>query len=317
MVPELAVREVCGRHRAQLTEIVGDAERWINKLDRLGIASHPPDVDIESESQKYEAELRSTLQAAKVATPVPPAVELLDLVDRAIARRRPFNDSGGGFRDALIWEHLCQEVQEFRRPAVLISNDRKAFNEGGDLPVLHSHLRDDLRRRGMQTDAIQLYFSLTDFLTQTGVSDPALTAEVAELVVAVDAQIRANLAVALEQASVSVGAQLGRGWIQQGFAPAYLAVTNVVSQEESPDIALVQLEAEGDADIYVESYDGRFPQTFSTSETLLYEATATYDRQARTLDNISVGFVELDLERIAEHFHSTPHHPSMFTSWED
>ncbi len=55
-----------------------------------------------------------------------PSVSHAQLVDRAVRRTKPFNSSGGGYRDALVWADVVALAGN-GRDVVLVSSDKKAF----------------------------------------------------------------------------------------------------------------------------------------------------------------------------------------------
>jgi hypothetical protein len=110
VVPEIVVREVVGRYRAELAAVSDRAKNVVTDLRRLRLGTPSLEIaDIDQVVAGYERGLRETLADAR-AQVVDPPVDVLFLTNRAIARRRPFNDKGAGFRDAAIWEHVVCET---------------------------------------------------------------------------------------------------------------------------------------------------------------------------------------------------------------
>ena len=89
------------------------------------------------------------------------------MVDRILAKRRPFTDSEKGYRDALIW-HSTLEVASAGRTVLLTANTRD-FAEAGDKsapPNLASDLVDDIEGLGFPTNQVTLMTSTRQLLTQ-------------------------------------------------------------------------------------------------------------------------------------------------------
>lgn len=55
-----------------------------------------------------------------------PDIPHADLVARAVRRTPPFNENGGGYRDALVWFDVARLARE-GRDVVLVSSDKRAF----------------------------------------------------------------------------------------------------------------------------------------------------------------------------------------------
>jgi hypothetical protein len=76
-----------------------------------------------------------------------PDVSHRQVVARALARRRPFDEDGhDGYRDALIWETVLALARTLPHSRItLVSRNRKDFaDDHGD--ALHPHLRADVGR---------------------------------------------------------------------------------------------------------------------------------------------------------------------------
>jgi hypothetical protein len=104
VVPEVVVREVVGRFAAQLQDKVRALTNATRDLQRLGVqtsaefARPSPDEILAA----YETRLRQYLRSARVLVGKPPAdIDLLELVNRAIYRQKPFDNHRSGFRDAI------------------------------------------------------------------------------------------------------------------------------------------------------------------------------------------------------------------------
>lgn len=111
--------------------------------------------DYRSSVSSWFAELGSVL--------ADPSVAHSELVDRILAKRRPFNDSERGFRDALVW-YSTLELADRDRTALLTGNTKDFASKSGDELVLADDLVDDLRARGHDSGRVVLYTSTGDLL---------------------------------------------------------------------------------------------------------------------------------------------------------
>jgi hypothetical protein len=158
LIPRFALDEAIAvfarRRRAKSVEIqaVGrHASRAVRAhLDKARRAA-------ERESAKYPKQLRKRLEAIGIAVIAPPTTGHHELVSRAIQRRRPFDDNGSGYRDALHWMSVLDVVGERYEESdiAFVSADRRAFGATAKDDVsLHPDLIEDLQKY----DAAPPYF---------------------------------------------------------------------------------------------------------------------------------------------------------------
>ena len=130
VVPEVVVRETTARFGRHCEE-VADLDRRSKALrSRLGLPDASAKLDVAAATSSYELELRSSLETHGAQIVPIPAVPHEQLVDHAVLRRKPFADSGSGYRDALIWSTVLERAGQ--GPVVLVSNNHKDFAESDD-----------------------------------------------------------------------------------------------------------------------------------------------------------------------------------------
>ena len=152
VVPEVVVREAVGRYSGELTKRLAAAASAAQDVqDLTGVPVATPDVAPRDHVAAYEADLRGKLTQCGVEIPQLPQVDVSALVDRAIYRRKPFDDKGSGFRDSLLWETTIEVLREPHRneDAYLVSNDHNAFSESSQSITLHHDLVSELSERGV------------------------------------------------------------------------------------------------------------------------------------------------------------------------
>lgn len=93
-----------------------------------------------------------------------PNVSLSSLLERDLMEKRPFQVSGKGFRDALIWESLLSDCHSHDEKAVFITDDSDfaPFKESPKM-LLHEDLVSDLISNGFSEDRIIYMKSLNEF----------------------------------------------------------------------------------------------------------------------------------------------------------
>jgi hypothetical protein len=88
-----------------------------------------------------------------------------DVAGRMVRREKPFNHSGEGYRDALMWESIIPLVQR-EEAVVLVTANKKDFAQDEEGRLLADDLRADLRRRGIDPDSLSVYPSLKSLVDE-------------------------------------------------------------------------------------------------------------------------------------------------------
>lgn len=158
-VPDVVLIESDANYRRAVRAEEGKLAAARNALQQL---RSPQGGDLKPRRLRYRVDLEKILsQAGAEILPIPDTPHE-HLIARAVERRRPFNDKGSGYRDALIWESVLELLERGSEPVALISNDRDAFPEKRDKPKLAADLVRELRDRG-HAGRVALYFQLKDF----------------------------------------------------------------------------------------------------------------------------------------------------------
>jgi PIN domain len=308
VVPELVVREAVGRYRAELASTAEKARGVARELVRLGVYASTPAIDLEATVSSYERVLRSAIEEADARVEQPPDVAILDLADRAIGRRRPFDAKGGGFRDAVLWEHV---LATFTRPwgtAVLVTGDNAFKEPNGDLAA---ELRDDLEARGLKRDAVQVAASVADWVRATGTGDPEAIADVAAVVESEQEQIAENVRCLLSGADAEPAEPMESAVtiaVEPRRDPIEIVVSKVTAHETADDLLLVDLNVEAEIDVNIEMWEPTRATLVGTSQEW-FGASATFDKRDGTLDNLSLETIGVDLDNVV---HSTaPREPPL------
>jgi hypothetical protein len=113
IVPEVVVREAVEKFRVRQDDAYELMRKASLELGRLGLPSpiaspYKRRLDVEA----YEEHLRTISSAAGVEIASLPEAEHEELLTWAVAKRKPFNDDGAGYRDALIWKTVVSLAGE-------------------------------------------------------------------------------------------------------------------------------------------------------------------------------------------------------------
>ncbi len=98
--------------------------------------------------------------------PCPEDVTHVEMTARALGRVPPFNQSGGGYRDTLIWLAALAEAASLKRELILVSNDNAFKNpEKGKGAELHPALVAEAAKRGVTAHlSVTLSHLITNYL---------------------------------------------------------------------------------------------------------------------------------------------------------
>lgn len=153
VIPEVVVLETA-RHWAREVEANLDLGKSlqriqdrVDRLQRLGVEvavelpAAPEGIVVDGEA--FAEKLRERLRSLGVTVAPLPRTSIADLLARDLSVRRPFQGSGKGFRDALIWETICEVIaDEGEAPsAYLVTNNTTDYYDGDKL---HPHLAADI-----------------------------------------------------------------------------------------------------------------------------------------------------------------------------
>lgn len=162
VVPEIVIREVTnsqGEREMAAISKVNSEQRKLRRLQNHFSIKPPILPDPAPVREAYAEQLRERLKQARVETPALPDVPQDQVVDRALARRRPFDSEGHkGYRDTLIWLNVLDLVNEDEE--LLFVTDDGDFLAKDDKGKLHQHLLDDLAERGINATSIRVCDSL-------------------------------------------------------------------------------------------------------------------------------------------------------------
>lgn len=222
VVPEMVMMEVTGRFRAHASSELEKLKSGQRLLTRLGMEIDWPDLDVDvgEMADRYRASLEARVLGARGIIAQLPDVDLMRLVKKAIDRTPPFDSNGNGFRDALLWEHVLQQLDTAATVA-LISNDHRAFAASKDQPgVLSSGLTAEVAGRGFDEDAVRLYPDVAAFLRAAGTVDLEAFAAVADIIEEDRDQLAANLTIAIGRADISDRNGRAQVFLERSHEPA-------------------------------------------------------------------------------------------------
>lgn len=173
ITPEIVVRESVNHRRGNLSQVRELAEKLRTRLSNYSIPLDLPALDDPGVIDAYETRLRKVVESAGRIAAIP-GTSHSELVDRAIARHKPFADKGRGYRDALIWENVVEALRD--GPVAFVTDNHTDFNasdkDNDGVRPLHPQLAQDLRARGLDPDTLRIFVSLDAYVADE-IKNPA------------------------------------------------------------------------------------------------------------------------------------------------
>lgn len=157
-IPEVVIDEVVNRYSEDLAEAVLKDDDHRSRVGRLLADSTqvaPLSISLEREVENYRGSLEAALKEYGSIMPYP-EISHKRVVERDLARRKPFKRDGSGYRDFLIWENVKSLHLWGTERIVLITNNPKDFGEG-------PHVDPDLQKDLTNPDHLKLFRSLREF----------------------------------------------------------------------------------------------------------------------------------------------------------
>ena len=165
-LPKVVLEEIAAKYERELSKNAKEAGKSLSNLSRLlgrSIDSSVEGFDSKEETKAFRERLRYRLGMTESRILDYPDTLHETLVKRATSRKRPFDDNGSGYRDALIWESVLELAKQVTGPIVLVTKD-KDFREGSG--NLHRDLIKDLDRLGLPEDKVILATDLAGLVDQ-------------------------------------------------------------------------------------------------------------------------------------------------------
>lgn len=153
VVPEVVLHELSrqgskefnGKHSTLrnavqgFNDVIGDAQT-------MGVAVATSTAPPPSSRTEFFDAMTAFLHSRKVETPAYPDMSVEELLARDLDYRKPFAESGKGFRDALIWATIRDVCNGLTIPGLAVVFVTKNYTDfcAGQGKSLHSHLREEL-----------------------------------------------------------------------------------------------------------------------------------------------------------------------------
>jgi PIN domain len=162
VVPAVSVEETVNKFSERHTELLKSARQAERDL-RVLLGTGDPllrSPDEKQEIARYRLFLSTQLAKMGARIAAFPSVSHEAVVERALARKKPFATSGAGYGDFLIWRTIVAEAATGDFEVVFVTNNARDFAEGAKL---HPDLLADLRSSGIDPSRVTWIASIRDF----------------------------------------------------------------------------------------------------------------------------------------------------------
>jgi len=166
VVPKIVFEEVINHHKEDLGKVKSDIRRSLRDASRLIRDFEGQEDSIKAISKKsaedpYAKFLSSELGRLKAIIPEYSEIPHAEIVGRDLRRRKPFQESGKGYRDTLLWETVLRSCIEKDVATVFITQNVRDFCDStGDL---HKDLKLDVLARKADKSSLILCRDLPTF----------------------------------------------------------------------------------------------------------------------------------------------------------
>jgi len=160
-IPKVVVEEVLNHYERELLRLGEDRDvrRLANLLGWESVGGIPKEIG------RGIVEYRAWFEdkVGKIASIIDyPDIGLPAVASRAMAKRRPFHETGHGYVDTVLWESVLTLASDRGPNIVLLSNNTGNF--GSPSGGLHEDLLSDLKERQVPADKVIYFTNLGDFV---------------------------------------------------------------------------------------------------------------------------------------------------------
>lgn len=166
VVPQVVLEEVINHHREDVEAVkleLRQTRREIARLlPRFSIREeYLAAVNRTQQEVPYGEFLNSELKQLGALLPDYSGIPHKDVVSRDLRRKRPFQQSGKGYRDTLLWETVLRNCLKKGSITALISQNRKDFCDSDG--NIHRDLNEDLFKLVGMERGVEFYDNLSEF----------------------------------------------------------------------------------------------------------------------------------------------------------
>jgi hypothetical protein len=166
VVPQIVVEEVINHHREDLQTVKSQMQTAHRQSGRLlrnvpSVAGQIVALNRNSSRDPYSSFLPTELKRVGAQVIDYSDISHKDIVARDLKRTRPFQQSGTGYRDTLVWETVIRHCVKKGAVTVFITDNVKDFCDAKG--ELHEDLKKEIQAKGANENDFKLFRDLIQF----------------------------------------------------------------------------------------------------------------------------------------------------------
>ena len=158
-IPEVVIDELVNRFSEDLYEVQAQLQRATKEIATLTNRPETPGIAVEREVAKYREYIYSKIKGEGIEILPYPDIPHKKIVERDLARRKPFKRNGSGYRDTLIWETVKRLMLWGEHQTIFLTNNSSDFGAG---PLADPELQKDIHN----VQNLKIYGTLKQFSDQ-------------------------------------------------------------------------------------------------------------------------------------------------------
>ncbi len=166
IIPEIVLRETINQVKEKISAMAkANNDRYTKLIKETGlyVGTAFQDKDIIDNTKEYSDYINSLVLEHNITIYPIPTLSHEQIIERDLNRRKPFDTSGKGYRDTLIWESILGIIKSHDDTIAFITSNTKDFYDE-EKTSLHPDLIKDLYDCGKKKETIVLYNNLFDFI---------------------------------------------------------------------------------------------------------------------------------------------------------
>ena len=126
-IPEVVIDELVGNCSKEIINQNAAIKKARNELAIWGIENQLAEIDLKSAIKNFIEQLKKTLRDNFIDVEPYPEVSAKDLVTASYKNKKPFKDTGEGYKDYLIFQTVLDLLDETKDEIYFITNNHKDF----------------------------------------------------------------------------------------------------------------------------------------------------------------------------------------------
>lgn len=168
-IPKVVVDETYNKFRERINAHSNNIFKELKSFEKLSKQKISLEIDKKKQEEiieEYKQFFGSIIKANNITIIDYPIVSHEYLAQKAMLKKKPFNENEKGYRDSLIWENIKSLIssEDIEIPAtpelIFITKNHKDFIENNEL---HRDLIEDLENHSLNTESIEIIESLSMF----------------------------------------------------------------------------------------------------------------------------------------------------------